>query len=138
MGPFLLHPACRIWAVSGHQSCVRKDFEGTWVSAAGLTSTISDVLTGTFHSTECWEWTGELAPIAPTSGDLREVHDDCTAADVCADDSYLIVIKYYFSQGDEHCATVRANLEVDLGEHGHLSLSIDGPHKSSATGDITG
>lgn len=133
----------RIWTVGARQYCVRKDFEGTWESVAGLspglTGTISEGLTGTFHSTEFWEWTGELAPMAPTSGYLGEVNADCSAVGVCADDSYLIVNKYYFSQGWEHCTTVRANMEVDGGEHGHISLSIDGGlHKVSATGDITG
>jgi hypothetical protein len=133
----------RIWTAGARQYCVRKDFEGTWVSVAGLspnlTGTISDGLTGTFHSTEYWEWTGELAPIAPTSGYLGEVHADCTAMGACADDSYLIITKYYFSQGYQHCTAVRANAEVDGGEHGHLSLNIDGGlHKISAAGDITG
>jgi hypothetical protein len=42
----------RIWTVGDRQYCVRKDFEGAWVSIAGLspglTGTISDGLTGTF------------------------------------------------------------------------------------------
>lgn len=133
----------RIWAVGARQYCVRKDFEGTWVSIAGLspglTGTISDGLTGTFTDTTYWEWTGTVAPIAPTSGYLGEVHADCTAVDVCADDSFLIVEKYYFSQGTQHCNSVRRDLEVEGGEHGHISLIIDGGlNKVSATGDITG
>ena len=133
----------RIWNVGGHQYCVRKDTEGTWVSFAGLspglTGTISAGLTGTFTDTTFWEWTGTLAPTAPTSGDLGVVHADCTAVDVCADDSYLIVEKFYFSQGTQHCNSVRRNLEVDGGAHGHISLSIDGDvNKVNATGDITG
>jgi hypothetical protein len=134
----------RIWTVGASQYCVRKDFEGTWVSIAGLspglTGTISDGVTGTFHSTEHWMWTGELTPLAPTSGYLGEVNADCTAVDVCADDDYLIVNKYYFPPGTtRHCTTVRANMEVDGGAHGHISLSINGGlHKVSATGDITG
>jgi hypothetical protein len=133
----------RIWTVGAHQYCVRKDFEGTWVSIAGLspglTGTISDGLTGTFTDTTYWEWTGTLAPIAPTSGYLGEVHADCTAVDVCADDSFLIVEKYYFSQGTQHCNSVRRNLEVEGGEHGHISLSIDGGlNKVNGIGDITG
>lgn len=133
----------RIWAVGGpHQYCVRKDFVGTWESLAGLspglTGTISGGLSGTFTSTEFWEWTGDLTPLAPTSGHLGEVNADCTAVGVCADDSYLIVNKYYFPQGSRHCSTVRGTLEVEGGDHGHLSLSIDGPHRFSGTGDITG
>lgn len=103
------------------------------------TGTVSDGLTGTFHGSEQWEWTGELAPIAPTSGHLGEVDADRTAVDVCSDDDYLIVTKYCFSEGWEHCATLRANIEVDGGEHGHLSLSLDaGRPTGSGTGDITG
>jgi hypothetical protein len=133
----------RIWTVGARQYCVGKDIAGTWVSIAGLspglTGTISDGLTGTFTDTTYWEWTGTLAPIAPTSGYLGEVHADCTAVDVCADDSFLIVEKYYFSQGTQHCNSVRRNLEVEGGEHGHISLSIDGDvNKLSGTGDITG
>jgi hypothetical protein len=133
----------RIWTVGAHQYCVRKDFKGTWVSIAGpspgLTGTISDGLTGTFTDTTYWEWTGTLAPIASTSGYLGQVHADCTAVNVCADDSFLIVEKYYFSQGTQHCNSVRIDLEVDGGEHGHISLTIDGGlNKVNATGDITG
>jgi hypothetical protein len=133
----------RIYPVGANQYCVRKDTEGTWVSIAGLspglTGTISDGLSGTFTDTTFWEWTGTLAPIAPTSGHLGEVQADCTAADVCADDSFLIVEKYYFSQGTHHCNSVRRDLEVDGGEHGHITLIIDGGlNKVSATGDITG
>jgi hypothetical protein len=133
----------RIWAVGDRQYCVRKDLGGTWVSIAGLspglTGTVSDGLTGTFTDTTYWEWTGTLAPIAPTSGYLGEVHADCTAADVCADDSFLIVDKYYFPQGALHCNSVRRDLEVDGGPHGHISLVIDGDvNKVSAVGDITG
>jgi hypothetical protein len=133
----------RIWAVGARQYCVRKDLAGTWVSIAGpspgLTGTISDGLTGTFTDTTYWEWTGTLAPIAPTSGYLGEVHADCTAADVCADDRFLIVEKYYFPQGALHCNSVRRDLEVDGGLHGHISLVIDGDvNKVSAVGDITG
>jgi hypothetical protein len=133
----------RIWSVGARQYCVRKDFVGTWVSVAGLspglTGTISDGLTGTFQNTEYWEFTGELAPIAPTSGYLGVVHADCTAVGVCADNSYLIVDTFYFSQGWEHCNSVREDLEVDGGEHGHISLIIDGDlNRVSASGDITG
>lgn len=132
----------RIWAVGARQYCVRKDFDaGTWKSNAGLSpglsGTISAGLTGTFQSTQYWVFTGRLAPLAPTSGHLGEVDADCTAVGVCVDDSYLIVDNFYFSQGWEHCATLRATLEVDGGEHGHMSLSIEG-QKFSATGDITG
>jgi hypothetical protein len=133
----------RIWSAGADQYCVRKDFEGTWVSIAGLSpalsGTISEGVTGTFHSTEYWEWTGELTPTVPTSGYLGVVDADCTAVDVCADDSYLIVNKYYFpAQGYRHCSTVRANAEVDGGEHGHLSVSFSGGRRLSVTGDITG
>lgn len=133
----------RIWTVGARQYCVRKDVEGTWVSIAGpspgLTGTISDGLRGTFTDTTYWEWTGTLAPIAPTSGYLGQVHADCTAVDVCADDSFLIADKYYFSQGTQHCNSVRRDLEVDGGDHGHISLTIDGDvNKVNATGDITG
>jgi hypothetical protein len=133
----------RIWTVGARQYCVRKDIEGTWVSIAGLspglTGTISDGLTGTFTDTTYWEWTGTLAPIAPTWGYLGVVHADCTAVDVCADDSFLIVDKYYFPRTTLHCNSVRRDLEVDGGEHGHISLTIDGGlNKVSATGDITG
>src|SRR6478672_11567599 len=96
----------RIWTVGANQYCVRKDAEGTWVSVAGLstglTGTIGDGLTGTFTDTTFWEWTGTLAPIAPTSGYLGQVHADCTAVDVCADDSFLIVDKFYFPTGAHH------------------------------------
>lgn len=133
----------RIWTVGGRQYCVAKDIEGSWVSigglSPGLTGTISDGLTGTFTDTTYWEWTGELAPIAPTSGYLGVVHADCTAVDVCDDDGYLIADKYYFSRGTQHCNSVRRNLEIDGGEHGHISLTIDdGLNKVSITGDITG
>jgi hypothetical protein len=133
----------RIWAVGANQYCVRKDIEGTWVSIAGLspglTGTISGGLSGTFTDTTYWEWTGTLAPIAPTSGYLGVVDADCTAVDVCADDSFLIADTYYFTQGTQHCNSVRRDLEVDGGEHGHISLSIDGGlNKVIATGDITG
>ncbi|RHW27266.1 hypothetical protein D0Z08_08855 [Nocardioides immobilis] len=131
----------RIWQVGDRQYCVRKDYEGTWESVAGLspglTGTIPDGLTGTFHGSEYWQWTGRLAPVAPTTGHLGEVDADCTDIDVCADDSYLIVTKYYFSQGTQHCVTVRANIEVDGGEHGHLSLTYNRGRKVSGTGDIT-
>src|SRR6476659_5933948 len=133
----------RIWTVGANQYCVRKDAEGTWVSVAGLspglTGTIGDGLTGTFTDTTFWEWTGTLAPIAPTSGYLGQVHADCTAVDVCADDSFLIVDKYYFPQSTRHCNSVSRDLEVEGGEHGHISLSIGpGLNKITATGDITG
>ena len=133
----------RIWAVGAQQYCVRKDFEGTWRSIAGpspaLTGTIGDGATGTFHGTEFWEWTADLTPTAPTSGELGAVDADCTAVDVCADDSYLIVNKYYFPvDGYRHCSLVRSSLEVDGGTHGHLSLSYNGGRRFSATGDITG
>jgi len=59
--------------------------------------------------------------------------------DVCADDSFLIVEKYYFSQGIQHCNSVRRDLEVDGGDHGHISFTIDGGlNKVNVTGDITG
>lgn len=132
----------RIWTVGAHQYCIRKDFEGTWVSVAGLSpglsGTISDGLTGTFESTEFWEWTGDLDSTAPASGYLGVVDADCTAVGVCADNSYLIVDDLYFPQGSLHCSTVSATLEVDGGEHGHLSLSIVNGHRFSAIGDITG
>lgn len=133
----------RIWTVGGRQYCVRKDIEGTWVSVAGLspglTGTISEGLTGTFTDTTYWEWTGQLAPIAPTSGYLGVVHADCTAVGACADDSFLIVEQLYFPQGTQHCNSVRRNLEIDGGENGHISFSIDGGlNKVSVTGDITG
>ena len=133
----------RIWAVGARQYCVRKDTVGTWVSIAGLspglTGTIGDGITGTFTDTTYWEWTGRLSPIAATSGHLGVVHADCTAPGVCADDSFLIVEKYYFSQGTQHCNSVRRELTVDGGEHGHITLSIDGDvNKVNATGDITG
>ena len=133
----------RIWAVGAHQYCVRKDYEGTWVSIAGaspsLTGTISDGVTGTFTSTEYWEWTAQLTPTAVTSGYLGVVNADCTAVDVCADDSYLIVNKYYLPlEGYRHCSTVRSTLEIDGGDHGHLSVSYNGGRRLSVTGDITG
>jgi hypothetical protein len=133
----------RIWTLGGRQYCVRKDLEGTWVSIAGsspgLTGTISDGLTGTFTDTTYWEWTGTLAPTAPTSGYLGVVHADCTAVDVCADDSYLIVDTFYFPQGALHCNSVRRDLEVDGGDHGHITLTIDGDvNRVNASGDITG
>lgn len=133
----------RIWAVGAQQYCVRKDFVGTWVSIAGaspsLTGTISDGVTGTFTGTEYWEWTATLTPTAPTSGYLGVVNADCTAVDVCADDSFLIVNKYYFPvEGYRHCSLVRSVLEIDGGEHGHIGLSYDGGRRFTATGDITG
>jgi len=140
---FTYHQHLRIWTVGAHQYCVGKDFEGTWVSVAGLspglTGTISDGLTGTFLSTEYWEWTGQLSPIAPTSGYLGQINADCTAVGVCADDSFLIVDKFYFPGTTQHCNSVRLNTEVDGGEHGHISLSTNGDvQKVSGTGDITG
>lgn len=133
----------RIWTVGAHQYCVRKDFDGTWVSIAGaspaLTGTVTDGVTGTFTGTEYWEWTATLSPTAPTSGYLGVVDADCTAVDVCADDGYLIVNKYYFPiAGYRHCSLVRSTLEVDGGDHGHLSVSYDGGRRLSITGDITG
>jgi hypothetical protein len=136
----------RIWAVgaaAARQYCVRKDLEGTWVSIAGLspglTGTISDGVTGTFTDTTYLEWTGTLVPLAPTSGYLGQVHADCTAMDVCADDSFLLVDNYYFPHTTQHCNSVRRDLEVDGGDHGHISLTIDGGlNKVNATGDITG
>ena len=133
----------RIWAVGAHQYCVRKDFQGTWVSRAGaspsLTGTISDGITGNFQGTEWWEWTADLSPTAPTSGNLGVVNADCTAVDVCADDSFLVVNKYYFPiDGYRHCSLVRSTLEIDGGRHGLISLSYDGGRRLSFTGDITG
>lgn len=132
----------RIWRVGAREYCVRKDYQGAWESIAGLspglTGTVSDGLTGTFHGTEHWKWTGKLAPIAPTTGHLGQVDAGCTDVDACADDSWQIVNKYYFSQGTRHCTTVRANIEVDGGEHGHISISIDRGHKVTGGGDITG
>jgi hypothetical protein len=133
----------QIWSVGAHQYCIRKDFEGTWVSIAGLspglTGTISDGLTGTFTDTTYWEWTGTLRPLAPTSGDLGEVDAGCTATGVCADTSFLVVDTYYFPDGSHHCNSVRRDLEIDGGTHGHISLTIDGdPNRVNASGDITG
>lgn len=132
----------QIWRVGAREYCVSKDYEGTWESVAGvspgLTGTVPDGLTGTFHATDLWKWTGKLAPIAPTSGHLGEVDADCTDVGVCASDDYLIVTKFYFSQGTQHCAIVRSNIEVDAGEHGHISISIDRGHKVTGGGDITG
>ena len=133
----------RLWAVGAQQYCVRKDFEGTWVSVAGPspsgTGTVSDGVTGTFQGTELWEWTAELSPTAPTSGDLGVVDAGCTAVDVCADDGYLIVNKYYFPlDGYKHCSLVRSSLDVDGGTHGHLSLSYNGGRRLTVVGDITG
>jgi hypothetical protein len=114
----------RIWTVGARQYCVRKDVEGTWTSIAGLspglTGTISDGLTGTFTDTTYWEWTGTLTPIAATMGHLGTVNADCTAVNVCADDNYLIADTYYFTQGTQHCNSVRRDLEVDGGEHGRV------------------
>ena len=105
-----------IWAVGARQYCVRKDFDGAWTSigglSPGLTGTISDGLTGTFTATEFWEWTGTLSPSAPTSGYLGEVDAGCTAVDVCADNSYLIVDNLYFPQSTQHCNSVREDIEV--------------------------
>jgi hypothetical protein len=134
----------RVWSVGAHQFCVRKDTEGTWTSIAGpspgLTGTISDGLTGTFTDTTYLEWTGTLSSTAPTSGYLGEVDAGCTAVDVCADDSFLIVDTYYFPPGStQHCNSVRRDLEVEGGEHGHISFIIDGDvNRVRATGDITG
>jgi hypothetical protein len=133
----------RIYTVGAHQYCLRKDFVGTWVSIAGLspglTGTVSDGLIGTFTDTTNWEWTGTLRPLAPTSGYLGVVDAGCTAVDVCANDSYLIADKFYFPDGSHHCNSVRRDLEIDGGEHGHISFIIDGdPNRVSATGDITG
>lgn len=133
----------RIWRVGAREYCVRKDLEGTWVSHAGaspgLTGTISDGLTGTFTNTTYWDWTGKLTPIAPVSGYLGTVHADCTDVGVCADDAYLVVDKYYFPQGTQHCNSVRLDTEVDGGDHGHISLTINGDvNRVDATGDITG
>ena len=133
----------RIWRVGARQYCVRRDVEGTWVSIAGtspgLTGTISDGLTGTLTSTTYWQWTGRLAPTAPTSGYLGSVDAGCTAVDACADDSYLVVDTYYFPGTTQHCNSVRMDTEVDGGEHGHISLVIDGDvNRVAATGDITG
>lgn len=136
----------RIWSVGApgaRQYCVRKDLEGSWVSiagpSAGLTGTISGGLTGTFTDTTYWEWTGTFAPTAPTSGYLGVVHADCTAVDACADDSFLVVDNYYFPGTTQHCNSVRRDLEIDGGEHGHISLTIDGGlNKVAVTGDITG
>ena len=133
----------RIWAVGAQQYCVRKDFVGTWVSVAGaspsLTGTIGDGVTGTFVGNEEWEWTETLSPTAPTSGYLGVVNAECTAVDVCADDSFLIVNKYYFPlEGYRHCSLVRSALEVDGGDHGRLSLSYDGGRRLTVFGDIIG
>jgi len=133
----------RIWAVGVQQYCVRKDFEGTWVSVAGaspsLTGTISEGVTGTFTGTEYWEWTATLTPTAPTSGYLGVVNADCTAVDVCADDSFLIVNKYFFPvEAYRHCSLVRSVLDIDGGDHGRVSLSYDGGRRLTVTGDITG
>ena len=133
----------RIFAVGAHQYCLRKDFEGTWVSIAGvspgLTGTISDGVTGTFADTTYWEWTGTLRPLAPTFGYLGVVDAACSAVDVCGDDSFLIVDKFYFPDGSHHCNSVRRDLEIDAGEHGHISFIIDGDvNRVRATGDITG
>ena len=133
----------RIWSVGGRQHCVRKDLHGTWESIAGtspgLTGTISDGVTGTFTSTEYFEWTGELVASAPVSGHLGSIDADCSAAGVCADDGHLILNNLYFADGYQHCTAVRAFLEVDGGAHGQLSLAIDGGlHKVSGSGDITG
>lgn len=140
---FDYHQHVRIWTVGAHQYCIRKDIAGTWESVAGLspglTGTISDGLTGTFTDTTYWEWTGTLTPLAPTFGDLGQVDAGCTAVDVCADYSYLVVDTFYFPQGSHHCNSVRRDLEIDGGEHGHISLIIDGdPNRISASGDITG
>ena len=133
----------QIWGLGGRQYCIRKDIQGTWVSVAGLspnlTGTISDGITGTFHNTEFWEWTGTLTPLAPTSGYLGVVDAGCTAVNVCGDNSYLIVDTFYFPQGSLHCNAVRMDLEVDGGQHGHLSLVTDGNvQRVTVTGDITG
>lgn len=133
----------RIWSVGTRQYCVRKDYEGTWDSVAGLSpglsGTISDGVTGTFHGAELWSWTGELAPDAPTSGHLGEVQAGCTDVDECADDSYLIVNKLYFPQGWAHCRIVRGSIHVDGGSHGHLTVTVDGtPRGVQGVGDITG
>lgn len=133
----------RIYTVGAHQYCLRKDFAGTWVTIAGLspglTGTVSDGLTGTFTDTTYWEWTGTLRPLAPTSGYLGVVDAGCTAVDVCADFNYLIVDNFYFPDGSQHCNSVRRDLEIDGGVHGHISLIIDGdPNRVSVTGDITG
>ena len=130
-----------IWAVGARQYCVRKDFDGAWTSIAGLspglTGTINDGLTGTFTATEFWEWTGTLSPSAPASGYLGEVDAGCTAVGVCADNSYLIVDNLYFPQSTQHCNSVREDIEVDGGDHGHISIH-GGLQKVSGTGDITG
>ena len=78
-------------------------------------------------------------PLAPTSGYLGEVNADCTAVRVPTT-SYLIVNTYYFPPGTtRHCTTVRADWEIDGGEHGHISFRLDGGAlKFRATGDITG
>jgi len=133
----------RIWAVGDGQFCVRKDVVGTWVSFAGLspglTGTISGGLTGTFTDTTYWEWTGTLTPLAPTSGYLGVVDAGCTADGVCTDTSFLVVDTYYFPGTTQHCNSVRRDLEIDGGAHGHISLVIDGNvNKVSASGDITG
>jgi hypothetical protein len=131
----------RIWSVGARQYCVRKDYSGTWTSIAGvspgLTGTIGDGLNGTFDGSELWAYTGKLAPVAATSGHLGEVQADCTAADVCADDGFLIVDTLYFSQGWEHCMSLLGTMAVEAGEHGHLSLTLR-RGTVTGTGDITG
>jgi hypothetical protein len=134
----------RIWAVGVHQYCVRKDTAGTWVSVAGLspglTGTVRAGLTGTFTDTTYLEWTGTLSPSAPRSGYLGLVHADCTAVNVCADDRFLVVDTYYFPPGStQHCNSVRRDLEVDGGELGLISFTVDGGlNKVDVNGDITG
>ncbi len=42
------------------------------------------------------------------------------------------------AEGYRHCSTVRSTVEIDGGEHGHVSLSYNGGGRLSVTGDITG
>lgn len=125
----------RVWKLGSNHFCIRRDFDGTFVSFAGvspnLTGTVSAGVTGTENGTDWAVFTGDWAPRVPLSGFVGDFDLGCTQDGDCAlhrGPGYL-----FFADDFQALHVRQFDLVYDGGAHGIWHETSDG-----STGDITG
>jgi hypothetical protein len=131
----------QIWRVGVNHYCVQRDFEGTFESFAGtspnLTGTVSAGVTGTVSGIDYALFTGEFAPVAPTSGYVGDFDFGCTSTGTCA--NRVGVGRLYFANGFQSIHLDWQRFEYDGGSHGTFIIqSGRNGSQTTTTGDITG
>jgi hypothetical protein len=125
----------RIWSVGNNHFCVRRDFQGTFRSFAGvspnLTDTVSAGVTGTEAGTDWAVFTGTWAPRVPTSGFVGDFDLGCTQDGTCA--ARRGVGYLFFADTFQALHVRQYDYVYDGGAHGVWHESSD-----ASTGDITG